>query len=133
MRMWLDPWPHSVGYRYDTATGGREQMQLGSGIAAAGVSASSCTPNRPLAWELPYAAGVTLTRKKKKKNDTLDAPEERKEGTVSAVSRWDTFGETCTSPAVSGVSQFHRESLTDLSVTSVSVCSLFLVLRYVLY
>ena len=39
-------------------------MQLGSDVAVAVVQASAATPLRPLAWELPYAAGAALQRKR---------------------------------------------------------------------
>ena len=39
-------------------------MQLGSGVAVAVTEARGRAPIRPLAWEIPYAAGATLKRKK---------------------------------------------------------------------
>ena len=44
-------------------------MGLRSGVAVAVVEAGSCSPIPPQAWELPYAAGAAL-KKKKKKRDT---------------------------------------------------------------
>ena len=38
------------------------QKWLGSGIAVAVVRPVAIAPIRPLAWELPYAAGVALKR-----------------------------------------------------------------------
>ena len=50
----FDPWPHSAHY--------------GSAVAAdCGVSPAVAAPIRPLARELPYAAGVAPLREKKKK------------------------------------------------------------------
>ena len=46
------------------------QMRLRSRVAVAVASAGSCSSDAPLAWELPYAAGVALKLKKKKKNLT---------------------------------------------------------------
>ena len=45
----------------------RLQMQLESGIAVAVCRLAAVAPNRPLAWEPPYAAGAVLKSKKKKK------------------------------------------------------------------
>ena len=39
-------------------------MWLGSGVAMAVAQASAPAPIQPLAWELPYATGVALKRKK---------------------------------------------------------------------
>ena len=40
-------------------------MWLGSGVAVAVVSAPTAAPIPPPAWELPYAAGLAIKRKKK--------------------------------------------------------------------
>ena len=45
----------------------RSQLWLRSGIAVAVVEAGSCSLIGPLAWEPPYAAGVALKWKEKKK------------------------------------------------------------------
>ena len=42
------------------------QRQLKSGVALAVVQASATSPMGPLAWELPYATGVAVKRKKLK-------------------------------------------------------------------
>ena len=42
-------------------------MQLGSCVAVAVVQAGSCSSNSTLAWEPPYAMGVTLKRQRQKK------------------------------------------------------------------
>jgi len=44
-------------------------MQLGSGVSVAVVLAAEA-PIGPLAWELPYAAGVALKSKTKTKTET---------------------------------------------------------------
>ena len=41
----------------------RSQVRLGSGVAVAVVLLAVVAPTRPLAWEPPYAVGVTLKRK----------------------------------------------------------------------
>ena len=43
---------------------GRSQVWLRCGVAVAGAQASAAAPIRSLAPELPYAAGVTVKRKK---------------------------------------------------------------------
>ena len=40
-------------------------MKLGSGVAVAVLQALSAAPVQPLAWELPYAAGVAKEKKRK--------------------------------------------------------------------
>ena len=45
----------------------RSQTRLRSDIAVAAVRAAGAAPILPLAWELPYAAGVALKSKEKKK------------------------------------------------------------------
>ena len=40
-------------------------MWLGSGVAVAVMQASATAVIRPLAWELPYAAGAAVKRKRK--------------------------------------------------------------------
>ena len=44
-------------------------MQLGSGVA---MTAAAVAMIPPLTWELPYAAGVSLKRKKKKKKILIE-------------------------------------------------------------
>ena len=48
-------------------------MWLGSGLTVAAVEAAAAAPIQPLAWKLPYAAGVAL---KKKKKDSIRKREE---------------------------------------------------------
>ena len=43
---------------------GRSQMRLGSGIAVAVAQSSGTALIQPLTWELPYAAGAALKKKK---------------------------------------------------------------------
>lgn len=65
-------------------------------------------------------------------DDELDGKEERREDTTSAIPSWVTVHETPKSQEISGASQFQRESLTNLSVSFILMCSLFLVLFYTL-
>ena len=44
------------------------QMQLGPGVAMAVTQVSAAAPIRPLGWELSYATGVAIKKKKKKKS-----------------------------------------------------------------
>ena len=44
----------------------RWQRWLGSDIAVAVVKAAATAPIRPLAWELPHAAGAALKKEKKR-------------------------------------------------------------------
>ena len=47
-------------------------MGQGSGVAVScDCSPAAVAPIRPLAWELPYAAGVVLKRKKKRKRKKI--------------------------------------------------------------
>ena len=48
-------------------------MQLGPGMAVA-IWPAGAALIRPLAWEIPYAAGVALKRKKKKHRISGPAP-----------------------------------------------------------
>ena len=41
-------------------------MWLRAGVAVTVVQASAAVLSRPLAWKLPYAAGVAIKKKKKK-------------------------------------------------------------------
>ena len=45
----------------------RLQIQLGSHVAVCGIGRQAAAPIQPLPRELPYAAGVALKSKKKKK------------------------------------------------------------------
>ena len=49
----------------------RSQRQLGSHIAAAVCRPPAAVLIRPLAWELPYAVGASLKRKKKKSGSVI--------------------------------------------------------------
>ena len=49
----------------------RSQMQLESGVAVAVAVAGKAAPIQPLAWELPYATGVAIKRKKERKHIVL--------------------------------------------------------------
>ena len=49
----------------------RLQMQLRSGIAVAVARPAAAAPFQPLAWELPYAMGVALKSKRKKKYNVI--------------------------------------------------------------
>ena len=40
------------------------KMQLGSHVAVAMAQAAGAALNQPLSWELPYAAGAALKRKR---------------------------------------------------------------------
>jgi len=53
-------------------------MWLGFRVAAAVVQAGSCSSDLTLAWKLPYAMGVALKSKKKKKQSAKVAKELRK-------------------------------------------------------
>ena len=46
-------------------------MLLGSGVAVAVLEVAAAIPIQPLVWELPYAAGMALKRKKKKAHRAL--------------------------------------------------------------
>ena len=46
-------------------------MRLGSGVAVPVVRMASAVQIRPLAWKLPYAAGVALKKKRKKEKKKL--------------------------------------------------------------
>ena len=73
MRMRFDPWPHSVGWESSIA------VSCGVGCRRASDPEllwlwrrpEATALIRPLAWELPYAAGAALKRKKKKKKKTV--------------------------------------------------------------
>ena len=46
-------------------------MRLGSGVAVPVVRMASAVQIRPLAWKLPYAAGVALKKKKERKEKVV--------------------------------------------------------------
>ena len=62
-------------------------MQLGSGIAVAVAQPSAAASIWPLAQELPYALGVGIKRKKKKKINDYDTCIMRP-GTLLLINKW---------------------------------------------
>ena len=68
MRLWVDPWPHSVGQGSSVAiscgVGHRCIVDLALPWLCLWLAAVALIT--PLAWEPPYAAGMALKKKKKK-------------------------------------------------------------------
>ena len=66
--MWFDPWPCSVGWGSSIALSCGVDHRHGSDPALLWLwcMPAAVAPIKPLAWELPYAVGVALRKKKKK-------------------------------------------------------------------
>ena len=69
MRMWVQPLPSLSELRiwHYHELGCRSQAQLRSCVAVAVAMAGSCSSDKPLAWEFPYATGHRCRSKKQKK------------------------------------------------------------------
>ena len=70
----FDPWPRSVGSGSSVATSCDRGRRGGSDLALLWLWCrwAAAAQTRPLAWELPYAAGATVKRKRKKFSHAAD-------------------------------------------------------------
>ena len=75
MRMWVHPWPCSVGQGFSVALicGIGCRCSLDLALLWLWCRLEAIAPIWPLAWELPYATGTTLKSKAKKNQGLLIA------------------------------------------------------------